>query len=133
VESLQGDAGADQGGQVHVVAAGVGDSGHGGAEVLVDEVVDGQGIDIGAQPEGQRSIADLAHDPGAFEAPRLQAGGLEAGHDLVGGLELLEGQFRMGMDVAAEIDELCTDLSDSRADHVGSFSERRSGTGDVEH
>ena len=71
---------------MHVVAAGVGDSGHGGAEVLVDEVVDGQGIDIGAQPEGQRSIADLAHDPGAFEAPRLQAGGLEAGHDLVGGL-----------------------------------------------
>src|SRR5699024_3341755 len=73
VESLQRDAGTDQRGQVHIVAAGVGDSGHGGAEVLVDEVVDGQGIDIGAQSEGQRSIADLAHDSGALEAPRLQA------------------------------------------------------------
>src|SRR5699024_10593393 len=71
VESLQRDAGTDQRGQVHIVAAGVGDSGHGGAEVLVDEVVDGQGIDIGAQSEGQRSIADLAHDSGALEAPRL--------------------------------------------------------------
>src|SRR5699024_12693239 len=102
-------------------------------EVLVELGAARQGVEIRTHPEGQRSIADLALDPGAFEAPRLQAGGLEAGQDLVGGLELLEGQFRMGMDVAAEIDELCTDLSDSRADHVGSFSERRSGTGDVEH
>ena len=39
----------------------------------------------------------------------------------------------MGMDVAAEIDELCTDLSDCRADHVWSFSAGRSGMGDVEH
>ena len=39
----------------------------------------------------------------------------------------------MGMDVAAEIDELCTDLSHCRADHVWSFSAGRSGMGDVEH
>ncbi|GAA1516801.1 hypothetical protein GCM10009690_19860 [Brevibacterium permense] len=116
-----------------VVAAGMGDAGNSGTEILIDEVINRQGIDIGSQSHGYRPLADLADDPGALEALGPETCGLEAGDDLVGGLELLEGQFRMGMDVAAEIDEFCTDLSDCRADHVGSFSAGRSGMGDVEH
>ena len=115
------------------MAAGMGDAGNGGPEVLIDEVVDGQRVDIGSQSHCNRPFADFADDAGAFEALRCETGGLEAGDDLVCGVELLEGQFRMSMDVAAEIDELCTDLSDCRADHVWSFSAGRSGMGDVEH
>ena len=115
------------------MAAGMGDAGNGGTEFLIDEVVDGQGVDIGPQPHGHWAFADVADDSGAVEALRRESGGLESGDDLVGGRELLEGQFRMGMDVAAEIDEFSTDLSDCRADHVGSFSAGRSGMGDVEH
>ena len=52
------------------MAAGMGDAGNGGPEVLIDEVVDGQRVDIGSQSHGHRPFADFADDAGAFEALR---------------------------------------------------------------
>lgn len=120
---------APEAGEVDVVAARVGDTGHGRGEVLGDEVVDGQCVDVGAQGERDGSLADVADQPGALEADRGESGGLEARDDLVRRRELLEGQFGVGVDVAAEVDELGADLSDGLGDGLSDDACGGVGTG----
>ena len=66
---------------------------------------DRQGIDVAAQCGGDGALADVHGQAGALEPPRLQAGGFEPFHELVRGAEFLEGQFRVRMQVPAEIDQ----------------------------
>ena len=97
--------GAEQHRRVPVMAAGVHLAVFGRAVGEIVHLVDRQRVHIGAQPDRRRRIAapDRADDPGPGEpAMHLAAELGELGRDQVGGALLGEGEFGMGVDVAAD-------------------------------
>ena len=96
---------AQQHGRVRVVAAGMHDAVVGGLERHVHLLEDGQRVHIGADAEGRAVAgADLRHHAGATDAGLhvfVADLGQRVGHQLRGA-HLLEAQFRVFVDVAAQ-------------------------------
>ena len=96
-------------GHVVVVAAGVHDAvvlrGKGQAGALLD----GQGVDVRAEHDGLAGAAGVQRGDEAGvvrEGLHLQAHGLHVLHQGLGGLKLLEAQFRVLMVVSASLDDI---------------------------
>ncbi len=115
VQFREDEAGAEDHGGVHVVAAGVRPVGHGRAvRALGLGVGDGQAVDVG--PQGEHAgpsvpllarHADVTDEPGSdVEYARLEAGPLEPLLDRGCRAELLVAQLRVHVQVAPERDEL---------------------------
>ena len=104
----QGQAGAEQDGGVHVVAAGVADPRHRGAVGHVLLVLQGQRVQVG--PQGHRrpvAGADVADQPGAGgQQAGPQAHGLQAAGDQGGGLAFGHPELGVGVEVTPEVDQL---------------------------
>lgn len=116
VQVGEDQAGAEDGGGVHVVAAGVGAVGHGRAvRALGLGVRDGQAVDVGPQGEHAGTsvpllalYADVTDESGSDgEYARFEAGPLEPLLDRGRRAELLVAQLRVHVHVAPERDELC--------------------------
>ncbi len=124
VQPGQHEAGAEDDGGVHVVAAGVGAVGRGGAVRAVTlRVRDGQGVDVGAQREhgyGGVAGADVTDEAGADgEDARFETGGLQPCLDRGGGPELLVAQLGVHVQVAPERDEFGTqELRQGAREHI---------------
>ena len=116
----QREPGPDEPGRVDVVAAGVGDSGAGAPPRVRDEVVHRQRVEVGAQGDQPASRGRSRPAP---RRPRVAAYRpadlLERGHDRVGGALLGPAQLGVGVEVAAEGDELVGVLVDDLGDDVG--------------
>ena len=115
----QREPGADEPGGVDVVAAGVRDAGDGAPPRVGDQVVDRQRVEVGAQRDQPAAVADLGQHSPALGSRDGPAGVLERGHDLVGGALLGPAQLGVGVEVAAEGDELVGVLVDDLGDDVG--------------
>ena len=105
-------------GRVDVVTAGVGDAGDGARPRVVDEVVHRQRVEVGAQRDQPAAVADV--DDQHRRRGRVAAGpaGLvERGlATALGGALLGPGQLGVGVQVAAELDELVGVLVDDLGD-----------------
>ena len=115
----QGEPGPDQRGGVHVVAAGVGDAGSGAGPRVGRGVLDGQGVEVGAQRDDTVALADLGDQPGLGQARDPPPGlGHPGGHDR-GGPVLGPRQLGVRVQVAAQLDELGVVLLDDGVDQRG--------------
>ena len=95
-------------GGVDVVSAGVHDARVARAPRQTGLLVDGQGVDVGAQhhgpPVGCRTSRDAGQDAGCGDGAVFDAQLREPGGDECRGLMLPEREFGMGMQVAAKFD-----------------------------
>ena len=73
----QREAGADEAGGVHVVAAGVRDAGAGADPGVGGQVLDGQRVEVGPQRHPGTRVADVDDEAGVRQAGDRQAGELQ--------------------------------------------------------
>ena len=112
----QGQAGADQGGGVHVVAAGVGDAAH--------RLAHGSSVrsSTGSASRSARSATsgplcpDLGDQSAARHPPHPETCLLEPGGDPLGRAHLAPRQLGVGVQVAPEVDQLVVELLDRLGD-----------------
>ena len=111
----QEQAGAEEHAGVHVVPAGVADIGHGRAVRNALLIGHGQGVDVGTQGDDRArrglmvtvaaaDVGDQARAPG--QDYRAETGGRQPQRDPARGPVLGIADFRVRMQVAAELDEL---------------------------
>ena len=119
---LQHRGDAEQRGGVDVVAAGVHQAGLRAGERQAGLLLDRQRVHVGADGEHRAGAAalDQADDPGAADAGLVaDAETGEFARDDAGGADLLEAEFRMGVDVAADLDQRRFDAPGGVADRGG--------------
>ncbi len=106
---LEREQGADQRGDVHVVAAGVADTGGAGGEVEAGALAHGQGVHVGAQGDAVLGVGrtDVGEQAGPGQQAHPDARGIEAAGHGLGRAHLLAGQLGMGMEIPPDVDELC--------------------------
>lgn len=110
----QRQPGAEHHGGVHVVAAAVRDAVDGRGVLQAGAVLDRQGVEVGAQrdPAGRLGRPHVGDDTGPGKAAMAYAGAGQVLADDVGGARLLPGQLRVGVQVAADLDEHGIELGD---------------------
>jgi hypothetical protein len=111
--------GAEQGGGVSVVAAGVHHPGDAGAEGEARLLLDGEGVDVGAEQHRSPRPAALQaeHRPGGGgTAQLLEPERAQPLADDRRGADLLAGQLGLGVEGAAQVDGLVEDGVDLRAE-----------------
>ena len=103
---------------VDVVAAGVADARHRRGELQARALAHRQGVDVGPQPhpEDRLGRTDVGDQTGAGQPAQRDAGELEAAREQIGRARLLAGQLGMGVEVPADVDELCGQRGDALAD-----------------
>lgn len=109
VELGEDQSGAEDGGGVDIVSAGVGAVGHGGAVGDGLDVGDGQRVEVAADRQHGQALgpgADVTDEPGAGRQDlRREAGRLQAGLERGGRTELLVPELGVHVQVPAEGDE----------------------------
>ena len=117
--SASAEAGADQAGGVHVVAAGVGDAGVVLAHGSAGGVVDRQRVEVGTQRHDRPAVAEVGDQAGALDPrdARPAAASRSATTAVVRCLRPRE--LGVGVEVAAELDQLVGVLLDDGLDDRG--------------
>jgi len=90
---------------VHVMAAGMHQAGVAAGEIETGAFLDGQRVHVAAYGEGRARTAadDLRDDTGAADAGAAgDAKARQFGRHHAGGADFLKGEFRMGVQVAAD-------------------------------
>ena len=107
------EPGTEQGGGVHVVAAGVGDVVVHAAPRVVGAVGDGQGVEVGPQGDDRPAVgSDVGDQPGLRQLLHPDALLAQPLGDQVGGALLGPGELGVGVQVAAEVDQLVVEVVD---------------------